>query len=71
MPNQIPADVRAFPSICACFGGAEWVRHSVGLVEIKLPGRLSPVRMKPTQLPEPSKWTAFNLADAAASFASQ
>jgi hypothetical protein len=67
MNNQELETFVVFPAICADLGGAEWARHSVGLVRIKLPGVPEPVRMKPAQIPvPPDKWTSFNLADAAA-----
>lgn len=53
---------KIFPSICSVFGGAERVKFTKTKARIKLPDSLI-VEVPRSQLPDPSQWTAFSLAD--------
>ena len=52
-----------FTNAAALLGGAEYAEYNARNVMVKLPG-YGLIRFKRSELPEPGKWTAFNLADA-------
>ena len=63
-----PPTVTFFPKIVASLGGAEHVTVSKRFAKVKLPGRDDLVRIPLSKLPPQSSWTAFSLADAAATW---
>lgn len=59
------ATLLVFPGIAASFGGAETVSYNSRFAYVKLPGVDKAIRLARSTLPDPERWNAFGLADAA------
>lgn len=60
---QFPfVEEKIFPDICSIFGGVKKVKFNKLKVRIMLPDYLV-VEVRRSELPDPSQWTSFNLAD--------
>lgn len=57
--------VITFPSLCACFGGAEWVKFNSRTALVKIPMEPEPVKIPRAKMLPVQHWNSFYLADRA------